>query len=56
MRDFSVNDKLRIELAFAATSWTGSDHPLLTAPGRGRAVLYLLNKRPQEAVRGIVLR
>lgn len=31
MRDAPVNDKLRIELGFAATSWTGSDHPLLTA-------------------------
>ena len=34
MRDAPVNDKLRIELGFAATSWTGSDHPLLSARGR----------------------
>ena len=34
MRDAPVNDKLRIKLGFAATSGTGSDHPLSTAPGR----------------------
>ena len=34
MRDAPVNDKLRIKLGLAATSWTGSDHPLSTAPGR----------------------
>ena len=48
MRDAPVNDKLRIELGFAATSGTGSDHPFVTAQGRCRAVLCLLNKHPQE--------
>lgn len=32
MRDAPVNDKLRIELGFAATSWTGSDYPLTPTP------------------------
>ncbi len=34
MRDAPVNDKLRIEIGFAATSWTRSDHPLLTMCNR----------------------
>lgn len=29
MRDAPVNDKLRIELGFAATSWTGSGSPVI---------------------------
>lgn len=49
MRDSPVNDKLRIELGCAATSWTGSDSPVSgqRAPVEEQFCVSF-NKRPQE--------
>ena len=57
MRDAPVNDKLRIELGFAATSGTGSDSPVSgrRAPVVEQFCVSLISIR-RRAVRGIVLR